>query len=86
MSEYQIYGLDVKGKVTHAGVVKADCVDFQTAKRIQREWQHWRARYLRENPGNYPLRFVRRTVLLVVHLVGEPAKHQSFDLREVKRP
>jgi hypothetical protein len=72
MKEFQTYGLDAAGNVTHAGTHRAKRFGPRIAKRHQAEWERWRAQFLAENPGDYPLRHVSATAELRVHPVGRP--------------
>lgn len=71
-NQYQSYGVDAGGQVTHAGVHGMARMSVKAARRVQRRWQAWRAMYLRANPGDYPLRHVPATVNLAVHPIGQP--------------
>lgn len=76
--EYQEYGIDAKGSITHAGVVNAPRMSKQVAKKIQNKWQVWRKQYLRDNPGDYPLRHTKPTVQLLIHPIGHPEQGQYY--------
>ena len=78
--EYQTYGLDATGTLTHAGVNRACGMNAEEAKRIQREWSQWRLKYLDENPGDYPLRHCQPTVQLMMHPPGRPELTQTFNV------
>jgi len=78
--QYQEYGVDADGKVTHAGVVNAPRMSQRIAKRIQHKWQIWRVQYLSENPGDYPLRNTKPTKVLVIWPLFEKEKKQVFQI------
>lgn len=76
--EYQSFGVDVEGKITHAGTTKHSRMSQRVASKIQRDWERWREEYLDANPGDFPLRHVAPTVSLIVHPVGAPDKQYTF--------
>ena len=84
--KYQSYGIDADGKVTHAGISKnIRRMDEAAARHIQQGWEKWRTRYLREHPGDYPLRQDardprRKTVTLLVHPVGQGNHYQIYHI------
>ena len=82
-NEWQTYGWDAQGVVTHAGPVFAHRITRRVAIRIQRKWLRWRAEYLRDNPGNYPTRAdadnpLRRTVTIGIYPIGLPERCRYF--------
>jgi len=81
--EYQAYGLDKNGQVTHAGTFKAKKLTNQRVEKYQREWEKWRLQYLAQEPGNFPLRQdfndpERTTHAIIVHPIAQPEKEECF--------
>lgn len=77
-NQYQIYGLDKSGNITHAGVHGLHRVSIKPIRRLQRKWSAWREQYLRDNPGDYPLRHNRPTIAILVHPIRHPEKTQRI--------
>jgi len=71
---YQIYGIDKTG--TH----EVENMDVKTAKKFEREWKQWRKQYLKDNPGDYPLRHTLKTVKYHVHPIGKPEECTAINL------
>jgi len=84
MTEYQTYGIDAAGIVTHGGVTKAKRMTPRLARRIQREWEKWRIQYLADHPGDYPLRHCPPTVALRAHPLGRPQECREYRFRVTK--
>lgn len=80
--EYQVYGVDAAGKVTHAGVHAAPNMSEKSARRLQRKWLAWREQYLRDHAGDYPLRHAAPTVRLVMYPVAEPGRAETFNVAD----
>lgn len=78
LKEYQVWGFDGGGRLTHAGVHRLQAVAAAEAKRVEANWRRWRKRYLAEHPGDYPLRHIGRTVVLELHPVGCPGQLVGF--------
>jgi hypothetical protein len=76
--EYQTYGVDSDGHVVHAGVNRARRMSPEIARKIQRKWLIWRAGYLANHPGQYPLRDSQRVVRFCMHPVDDPSQARSF--------
>jgi len=71
--KYQIYAFDCEGTLNHAGSAEATGATVEEARRIEHEWRKWRRQYLKDNPGDYPLRrHHRRTVQYAMNPVGQP--------------
>jgi hypothetical protein len=77
---YQIYGIDKNGSLTHAGTHEVENMDVKTAKKFEREWKQWRKQYLKDNPGDYPLRHTLKTVKYHVHPIGKPEECTAINL------
>ena len=78
---WQTYAIDAEGKLVHAGVHNAPRMTVKILRRMQRKWLAWRARYLLDNPGDYPLRDPHpRVVTMCVHPCGEREKWKEFSL------
>lgn len=82
MTTYQTYGVDASGRCTHAGPKTARRMNTRTAWYIQRSWERWRERYLREHSGDYPLRSdTAPTVALRAHPLGKPGECREYMFR-----
>jgi hypothetical protein len=79
MTRVQLYAFDAAGHVTHAGAHDVPRVSAAAARRLQREWERWRTRYLGEHPGDYPLRHTAPTTVITLHPIGEPQKVTRFE-------
>lgn len=79
--KYQLYGIDKNGLVTHAGTKNFRSLTIDKVHKYQRQWENWRKKYLKQNPGNYPLRTDNReTVLILAHKIGEADKMLKIPL------
>ena len=85
MHEWQIYAIDKDGLVVHAGVHKADGVDMITVVGWERDWRRWRRAYLRNHPGDYPLRHCNRVVAVTVRKCGTNETNR-FQLNGLQAP
>lgn len=56
MKRVQIYAVDADGSVVHAGTRNMRSITRPAVLRAERSWNKWRAKYLADNPGDYPLR------------------------------
>lgn len=74
--EYQIYAYDKNGTLNHCGPEKIkEPVTLAKCKKLERNWRRWRRNYLRDNPGNYPLRkHGKKTACYVIHPCGDSSK------------
>ena len=80
MKHYQTYGVDAQGLITHAGPHWARSMTMKVAYHLQSSWERWRARYIREHPGTYPLQDVPATVALHMHPIDDPSNWVSFPM------
>lgn len=73
---HQVFGLGENGGVVWAGPkrINRSVITQRIAKRIQRRWMSWRAQYLRDNPGDYPLRRCAAVVTLHITRIGQNAE------------
>jgi len=55
-SKIQTWALDSQRYLVHAGPAAVASLDLAGACALQRGWRRWRRAYLRNHPGNYPLR------------------------------
>ena len=78
--EVQVYGIGRDGSALFAGCYNVRRICQRSAQRIARRWQAWRARYLLDNPGDYPLRVTGPLGHVVVFPVTDPSQAQRFDL------
>ena len=69
---YQVYGIDKNGELTHAGTHEVENMDVRMARKLEKEWKKWRREFLLNNLGDYPLRHTLKTVKYYVHPIGKP--------------
>jgi hypothetical protein len=86
MPLYQITGLDANGTVTHSSPRSFKRLTIYALVKYQAEWEEWRLSFLRENPGEFPLRHTQPTVAMVAYRFGEPHRARRFILEFVKHP
>jgi hypothetical protein len=83
MKEYQVYAVDKNLKLCHAGVYKADELTIDGLLRYQREWESWRRKYLKDNPGEYPLRTGPwKATRIIAHELGKPELRMVIPIRK----
>ena len=76
LSEYQFYGLSKDGELTFAGIFNLPRLTKVSILRAYRKHQIWKYQYLRNNPGDYPLRFTPATDSInVIHLTTKAESH-----------
>jgi len=73
MIDIQLYAWDAKGKFAHAGCHKVRRLTVATLVRLEGEHRTWKRKYLKEHPGDYPLRHTGPGVLLQ----GWPIGHEE---------
>jgi hypothetical protein len=76
--EYQHYMVSANGKLVCAGVTRHEHINRAIARQIFRVWMRWRAEYITNNPGNYPLTTCPIPTTIQIFPISNPEQMECF--------
>jgi len=91
LMKYQAYAF-AKDHLNHAGTNEIEPVPITMSewiaacKKIEAKWRVWRRRYLKEHPGDYPLRLCnKRSTTYYVNPIGKPEEMATYYINERRK-
>ena len=78
-NQYQIYAVDINGRLTHAGV-RGLKTNLKSIIKMEKKWLAWKKQYIMDHPGDYPLKHTEKTVKIYVHSIDNPNIKRSFTI------
>jgi hypothetical protein len=76
--EYQLYGVNADGLVTHAGCRRFKALNAEVIRQDQAEWEAWATIRAAAYPDAPIKDSIGKTVKVIVYPVGKPEQQQVF--------
>jgi hypothetical protein len=84
-TQYQIWAVDRRGKLIHAGPARLAIVGPSVARRLEREWQAWADGIAAAHPECPTAQSRRKTVALIIHPCGKPEAARRYSILPRRR-